>query len=91
MVLALARPTDEGIQASLGIVGITQGRYQTGHGAYIEGVFRTDATAFPGFAGGPLIDTDGKIVGINTFGHRFGALITIPAKKAKNNRPPALT
>jgi S1-C subfamily serine protease len=82
IVLALARPTDEGIQASLGIVGIAGGRYQPWRGGSIEGVIRSDAVQFPGFAGGPLVDTDGKIVGINCFGFRFGSSITIPVKRA---------
>jgi S1-C subfamily serine protease len=43
---------------------------------------RTDAAAFPGFAGGPLVDTDGKLMGINTFGLRFGSSLTIPARRA---------
>jgi S1-C subfamily serine protease len=82
LVLALARPTDEGIQASLGVVGIAGGRYQVRRGGFIEGVMRTDAAAFPGFAGGPLIDTEGRILGINTFGFRFGTSLTVTAERA---------
>ena len=82
LVLALARPTDEGIQASLGVVGIAGGRYETGQGGFIEGVMRTDAAAYPGFAGGPLVDVEGRILGINTFGFRLGASLTIPVKRA---------
>jgi S1-C subfamily serine protease len=84
LVLALARPTDEGIQASLGVVGIAEGSYQTWRGGSIDGVIRTDAAAYPGFAGGPLVDVEGRIVGINTFGYRFGASLTIPVKRAGN-------
>jgi S1-C subfamily serine protease len=82
LVLALARPTRDGIQATLGVVSIVGGRYQLWQGGFVEGVMRTDAAAFPGFAGGPLVDTDGKLVGINTFGLSFGSSLTIPARRA---------
>jgi len=82
LVLALGRPTDEGIQASLGIIGIVGGQYRTHHGGAVEGVMRTDATRYPGFSGGPLIDTEGLLIGINVFGHRFGSSLTIPVGQA---------
>jgi S1-C subfamily serine protease len=82
LALALARPTDEGIQATLGVVSIVGGRYQMWQGGFVEGVMRTDAAAFPGFAGGPLVDSDGKFLGLNTFGLRFGSSLTIPALRA---------
>ncbi len=82
LVLALGRPTDEGIQASVGVVGITGGRYQGWRGGSVEGVMRTDAARFPGFSGGPLIDVEGRVVGVNTFGFRFGSSLTIPAAAA---------
>ncbi len=71
LVLALARPSEEGIQASLGIVGIVGGRYEGWHGAPVEGVMRIDAASFPGFSGGPLVNVEGAVVGINTAGGRF--------------------
>ena len=83
IVLALARPTNEGIQASVGIIGIAGGRYEIGHGKYIENVMRTDATFFPGFAGGPLVNVNGEVIGINTFGAKYGASLTVPIERAK--------
>ena len=82
LVLALGRPTDEGIQASVGVVGIVGGRYQGWRGGSVEGVMRTDAARFPGFSGGPLIDVEGRIAGVNTFGYRFGSSLTIPVATA---------
>jgi S1-C subfamily serine protease len=81
-VLALGRPSEEGIQASLGVIGIAAGRYIGFYGAPVEGVMRSDATRFPGFAGGPLVDVEGRVVGVNTFGPRFGSSLTIPAAAA---------
>jgi S1-C subfamily serine protease len=79
-VLALGRPTEEGIQASLGIVSIANGVYRTRRGIALEGVMRSDAVRFPGFAGGPLVDVDGRLVGVNTFGSSLGTSRTLPVE-----------
>jgi S1-C subfamily serine protease len=42
----------------------------------------TDTTPFPGFSGGPLIDSFGSVVGLNTSGLMHGAAITIPSSLA---------
>ena len=79
VVIALGRPSPEGIEASLGIISGVGGPVRTGRGGLLERYLRTDAIPFPGFSGGPLIDTDGKVVGLNTSGLAHGAAITIPA------------
>ena len=79
VVIALGRPSLEGIEASLGIISAVGGPVRTGHGGLLERYLRTDAIPFPGFSGGPLIDTEGRVVGLNTSGLAHGAAITIPA------------
>jgi S1-C subfamily serine protease len=79
VVIALGRPSLEGIEASLGIVSAVGGPVRTGQGGLLERYLRTDAIPFPGFSGGPLIDTEGRVVGLNTSGLAHGAAITIPA------------
>lgn len=81
LVLALGRPSDAGIEASLGVVSAVGGPVHTRHGA-IAKYIRTDTTPFPGFSGGPLADADGRVVGLNTSGFGHGAAITIPADLA---------
>jgi serine protease DegQ len=81
LVLALGRPSDGGIEASLGVVSAVGGPVHTRHGA-IDKYIRTDTTPFPGFSGGPLADADGRVVGLNTSGFGHGAAITIPADLA---------
>ena len=71
VVLALGRPGAQ-VQASLGVVSALGGPRRTRTGTLIEGTLRTDATLFPGFSGGPLIDTHGRVVGLNTSGFRSG-------------------
>jgi S1-C subfamily serine protease len=79
LVLALGRPTEEGVQASLGILSIVNGTYRSHRGVSLQGVIRSDAKRFPGFAGGPLVDMGGGLVGVNTFSSSAGTSITIPA------------
>jgi S1-C subfamily serine protease len=48
----------------------------------LEGHYRTDATPFPGFSGGPLVNVSGQVVGINTSGLTHGKSIAIPTPSA---------
>ena len=82
LVLALGRPSPDGIEASLGVVSAIGGPVRTGRGGLLERYLRTDTTPFPGFSGGPLIDTAGRVLGLNTSGLAHGAAITIPAALA---------
>jgi S1-C subfamily serine protease len=84
IALALARPTREGIEASLGTVSAIGGPVQTGYGGMLERYYRTDSISYPGFSGGPLVAPDGTILGLNTSGLSGGAAITIPADVAWN-------
>lgn len=82
IALALGRPTVEGAQASLGIVSAIGGPVRSHHGGLLESYLRTDAIPYPGFSGGPLVDAEGRVLGINTSGLGMGASLTIPAKLA---------
>jgi S1-C subfamily serine protease len=82
LVLALGRPSPQGIQASLGVVSAIGGPLRTGRGGLLEQYLRTDAIPYPGFSGGPLVDAAGRVVGINTSGLARGASLAIPAAQA---------
>lgn len=79
LVLALGRPSQDGIQASLGVISAVGGPVRTGRGGLLERYLRTDAIPYPGFSGGPLVDTAGRVVGVNTSGLARGASLAIPA------------
>ena len=66
IVLALGRPGPEGPVVSFGVVTSISGPVRTSRGGQLEGFIRTDATFYPGFSGGPLIDVSGNVLGINT-------------------------
>jgi S1-C subfamily serine protease len=82
LVLALGRPTMEGVQASLGVISAIGGPVRTGRGGLLERYMRTDAIPYPGFSGGPLIDSAGCVLGLNTSGLARGASLVIPADLA---------
>jgi len=78
LALSLGRPTEEGIQASLGIVSAIGGPVRTGRGGLLDRYLRTDAIPYPGFSGGPLVDSAGRVIGVNTSGLARGASLAIP-------------
>jgi len=82
LVMALGRPSNEGVQASWGIITAIGGPARTGRGGLLEEYIQTETTSYPGFSGGPLIDTNGEILGLNTSGLTRGMALTIPAKFA---------
>jgi S1-C subfamily serine protease len=79
LVLALGRPSPNGIEASLGVVSAVGGPVRTRRGPLLERYLRTDTIPYPGFSGGPLIDAAGHVVGMNTSGLAHGMALTIPA------------
>lgn len=79
-VMALGAPWGLNRSISIGIISCAK-RYLPGHSLYSLW-YQSDAAISPGNSGGPLINTDGKIVGINTLGmFAAGALaFTIPSE-----------
>jgi len=55
---------------------------RTWRGPRLERYIQTDATPYPGFSGGPLIDARGRVLGIMTTGLARGATLAIPAEIA---------
>ncbi|HZR43162.1 MAG TPA: trypsin-like peptidase domain-containing protein [Ktedonobacteraceae bacterium] len=84
LILAVGRTAGEGPMASVGIVSTVNGPLRTGRGAVLERYIRTDATPYPGFSGGPLVDVQGSVLGILTTGLVNGVALAIPTAIAKN-------
>ena len=64
-VIAIGSPFDFEMSVTAGIVSAT-GRSLQGEGANYVPFIQTDVAINPGNSGGPLIDLDGKVVGINS-------------------------
>lgn len=82
IVLALGRPSSEGVQASWGIIAAIGGPARTRRGGLLDEYIQTETTSYPGFSGGPLVNTEGEVLGLNTSGLARGAALTIPIKSA---------
>lgn len=82
LVLALGRPDSAGVQASWGIVTSISGPARTFRGGMLDEYIRSETTPYPGFSGGPLVNTEGEVLGLNTSGLTRGSSLTIPVKVA---------
>jgi S1-C subfamily serine protease len=82
LVLALGRPGGVGMQASWGIVTSVHGPARTSRGGMLDEFVRSETTPYPGFSGGPLVNTEGEVLGLNTSGLTHGSSLTIPTKVA---------
>jgi serine protease DegQ len=76
-VLALGRP-GKSVRASLRIVGVLGPEIRTPAGGRLDRYVETDRQIPRGFAGGPLVAIDGRVVGMNTRTLLRGADLAIP-------------
>ena len=65
-VLAIGNPFGLDQTLTVGVVSGLDRQIETFDGAVLGGVIQTDAAVNPGNSGGPLLDTGGRLVGINT-------------------------
>jgi S1-C subfamily serine protease len=49
-------------------------------GGRIDRYLQTDVLMYPGFSGGPLVDGNGRLLGMNTSGIMGGVSLTIPTQ-----------
>jgi S1-C subfamily serine protease len=78
LVLALGRSRGTNLVASAGIVGGLSGEWEPHRGGRLEQHIRLALELYPGFSGGPLVNPQGKVVGINTRGISRGRPVAIP-------------
>ncbi|GAC1365764.1 MAG: trypsin-like peptidase domain-containing protein [Ktedonobacteraceae bacterium] len=83
LTLAVGRGSNDGTAASMGIVSTVGGPLRTNRGVVLERYIRTDATPYPGFSGGPLVDAEGNMLGLLTTGLVDGLALAIPAQIAQ--------
>jgi serine protease Do len=66
LVVAIGNPLSFDRSVSLGVISALDRSLNAGRGNVLEGLIQTDAAINPGNSGGPLVDVEGKVVGINT-------------------------
>lgn len=77
LALALGRP-GKTVMATLGIISALSQGWRTPAGGQLDYYLQTDAVMYPGFSGGPLVDTAGRFVGINSSALLRGISLAIP-------------
>jgi S1-C subfamily serine protease len=78
-VLVAGRTSEGGARATLALVGVVGPAWRTWRGGTLDGTVRLDRNLHPNFAGGPVIDDQGRVLGISTPAFsRYGAVV-IPA------------
>ena len=65
-VVGLANPGGRGLRATLGFVASGARSFRGPRGRRLAGGFEHTALAPPGASGGPVVDLEGRLVGINT-------------------------
>ena len=84
-VIAIGCPFGLARTVTFGIVSALGRTLTTSAGRDIEGVIQTDALLNPGNSGGPLVDAQGELIGINTALHPRGQglCFSVPSKTAR--------
>ncbi len=78
LVLALGRP-GKTVQATLGIISaLSEDGWRTPAGGLLDRYLQTDVVMYPGFSGGPLVDVNGQVLGLNTSALLRGISLTVP-------------
>ena len=72
-VVALGNPNGHGPRVTLGFVSGTDRSFRGPRGRRVAGAVEHTAPLMPGSSGGPIVDLDGRLLGINTnrIGHGF--------------------
>ena len=79
VALAVARSWSNAVTASAGIIAAIGGPLRTGRRHSIEQVIRTTIPMHDGFAGGPVLDATGRVIGVSTAAAIRGFEVAIPA------------
>lgn len=87
-VLAIGNPFGLGQTLTTGVISSVGRTLRSEGGTLVEDIIQTDASINPGNSGGPLIDSAGKMIGINTAifsptGASVGIGFAIPVDTAK--------
>jgi serine protease Do len=89
-VFALADPGGRGLRTTFGLVTATGRSFRGPRGRRIGGSIEHSAPLPRGSSGGPLVDAEGRLLGINSVRLEGGLLLALPADAALRTRVDAL-
>ena len=89
-VFALANPGGRGLRVTFGSVSGIDRAFRGPRGLRITGSLEHTAPLLPGSSGGPVLDAQGQLLGINTNRLGEGFYLAIPADEALRRRVDAL-
>ena len=85
-VLALANPGGRGLRTTFGLVSATGRGFRGPRGRRVAGSIEHTAPLPRGSSGGPLVDADGGLLGLNALRLDGGLILAVPATAAVKER-----
>jgi serine protease Do len=85
-VVALANPGGRGLRATLGFVSAAPRSFRGPRGRRVRGAIEHTAPLPRGSSGGPLVDPDGNLLGVNSIRLDGGLILAAPANAAARER-----
>ena len=89
-VFALANPGGRGLRTTFGLVSATGRSFRGPRGRRIGGSIEHTAPLPRGSSGGPLVDAEGRLLGLNSIRVEGGLILALPADAAMRRRAEAL-
>jgi S1-C subfamily serine protease len=89
-VFALSNPRGQGLRVTFGIVSGVERAFRGPRGRRITGSLEHTAPLSPGSSGGPVVDSQGRFLGLNTNRLGEGFYLAIPADESLRERVAAL-
>jgi serine protease Do len=90
-VIALANPGGRGLRATLGFVSSEGRSFRGPRGRRIAGAVEHTAPLPRGSSGGPLVDLDGGLLGLNALRLDGGLILAVPATASVKERASSLS
>jgi serine protease Do len=90
VVLALANPGGRGLRTTLGLVSSLGSSLRGPRGRRIRGTIEHTAPLPRGSSGGPLVDPEGRLLGLNAVRMDGGLIVALPADAALRERAEGL-